>query len=75
MRCKLTPRPGNEMQAKTIDKRVYRDWKREGQCNLRRVNNLSALMIERGQFSAVYLFIFLAKNMRIKKMTSLDYNN
>ena len=41
---------------------------------LRRVNNLSALMIERGQISAVY-FIFLAKNMRIKKMTSLDYNN
>ena len=41
----------------------------------RRVNNLSALMIERRQFSAVYLFIFLAKNMRIKKMTSLDYNN
>ena len=38
------------------------------------INNLSALMIERGQFSAVY-FIFLAKNMRIKKMTSLDYNN
>ena len=52
-----------------IDKRVYRDWKREGQCNL------GALMIERGQFSVVYLFIFLAKNMRIKKMTSLDYNN
>ena len=34
----------------------------------RRVNNLSAL---HGQF---FLF-FLAKNMRIKKMTSLDYNN
>ena len=45
----------------------------------RRVNNLSALMIERmierGQFSAVYFYLFLAKNMRIKKMTSLDYNN
>ena len=40
----------------------------------RRVNNLSALMIEHGQFSAVY-FIFLAKNMRIKKMTSLDCNS
>ena len=40
----------------------------------RRANNLSALMIERGQFSAVY-FLFLEKNMRIKKMTSLDYNN
>ena len=27
----------------------------------RRVNNLSALMIEHGQFSAVYLFIFFGK--------------
>ena len=27
----------------------------------RRVNNLSALMIEREQFSAVYFFFFLAK--------------
>ena len=27
----------------------------------RRVNNLSGLMIERGQFSAVYLYLFLAK--------------
>ena len=41
----------------------------------RRVNNLSALMVEHGQFLAVYFIYFLAKNMRIKKMTSLDYNN
>ena len=27
----------------------------------RRVNNLSALMIERGQFSAVYYFYFFGK--------------
>ena len=32
-------------------------------------------MIERGQFSAVYFIYFLEKNKRIKKMTSLDYNN
>ena len=38
------------------------------------VNKLRALMIESEQFSAVYLKI-LAKNMRIKKMISLDYNN
>ena len=44
-----------------IDKRVYRDWKREGPVQPRRVNNLSVLMIERGQFSAVYFFIFFDK--------------
>ena len=31
----------------------------------RRVNNLSALMNERGLFSAVYLFIFLDKKYNI----------